>query len=87
MGRTRKMTENIDLSGISLSSKDYEEPYDWKVGPCAGMTWLQWAKEQIGEEWVEEDLPNEETSLDTSNDNQLDGDAGTTKSLCINKPV
>ena len=32
----------------------YEEPYDWRVGPYAGMTWLQWAKEQIGDEWVED---------------------------------
>jgi|LakMenEpi03Aug12_release.lakeMendotaPanAssembly.Ray.scaffolds.fasta_scaffold246881_2 hypothetical protein len=27
--------------------QDYEEPYDWKVGPCAGMTWLEWCEAQL----------------------------------------
>ncbi len=63
------MTEIMNGSTISM---DYEEPYDWRLGPCVGLTWLEWAKEQIGEDWTEEveDNNNNEEPLD--NDIQLE---------------
>lgn len=55
--------------------QDYEEPYDWRFGPCPGITWLEWAKEQIGEDWIEEvDHNHNEEPLDNSNDIRLEED-------------
>ncbi len=59
--------ENMDIP------KDCEN-YDWRVGPCAGMTWLEWAKMQIGEELIQDqhlDNPKEE-HLDNPEAEHLD---------------
>jgi hypothetical protein len=66
------MTEFMNVSAISMNN---EEPYDWRVGPCFGLTWLEWAKDQIGEDWTEEvEDNNNEEPLDNDNEEPLDND-------------
>ena len=44
-------------------AEDHEEPYDWKIGPCAGMTWSEWLEIQ-----GVDISPIDETPLETEND-------------------
>jgi hypothetical protein len=48
-----------------------EEQFDWRVGPCAGMTWLQWCDAQAemsGEPTLQELLDNEANEEKEAND-------------------
>jgi len=65
--------------------EDHEEPYDWRIGPCAGMTWSEWAEAQMVESFDvkekdhgDEDHGNEdhgdEDHGDEDHDNEDHGD-------------
>lgn len=36
------ISENKDTANNGTENNDAEETYDWRVGPCAGMTWHEW---------------------------------------------
>lgn len=62
--------EATDLVNRKMFEKlSPEEAYDWRLGPCVGLTWLEWAKERIGEDWTEEvEDNNSEEHLDNNED-------------------
>ena len=56
-------------------AEDHEEPYDWKIGPCAGMTWSEWLEIQ-GVDISPIDETPLETDNDQGNDDQSNEDHG-----------
>ena len=51
---TMNVNEAATLKYYKSISQDAEEPFDWRVGPCAGLTWVEWARSQMGETCIEE---------------------------------
>jgi hypothetical protein len=61
-----------ETCNVDTWQQRHEEPYDWRIGPCANMTWDEWAKNQLemmGVEIPEFDEPNEDAyTQDDEND-------------------
>ncbi len=53
--------------------QDQEESYDWKIGPCAGMTWSEWAKSQL-ETGVQSQIQTENDNGDEDHGDEDHGD-------------
>jgi hypothetical protein len=63
--KTQSKTQETMATGNYYTHivEDHEEPYDWKIGPCAGMTWSEWVEIQ-----GVDISPIDETPLETEND-------------------
>ena len=73
---TMNVNEAATLKYYKSISQDAEEPFDWRVGPCAGLTWAEWAQSQIGETWIEEEMaPNDADDDAESIHSDADDDA------------
>ena len=81
---TQAKTQETMATGNENASivQEQEESYDWKIGPCAGMTWSEWAQTQMMEslEQTENDHGNDDHGNDDhgnddhGNDDQCDED-------------
>jgi len=54
--------------------EDQEESYDWKIGPCSGMTWSEWVEAQMVESL--EQTENDHVDDDHGDDNHGDDNHG-----------
>lgn len=61
----------IDKTANNGTEKnDIEEPYDWRVGPCAGMTWHEWVIAQ-GLDFSADDNQHDEPEWDNTQGEEL----------------